>query len=397
MRSSSTLLRALSRGAASSLAMPSSEAAVVSSRAIVAACAMTASPSIAASTSPFSGVLGNGHRSFAADSIDDAVTASDYGIMYPPSGVFVGEPAPQWTAKAVVDGEIKQVSLSDYKGKYVVLFFYPKDFTFVCPTEIIAFSDRAKEFEALNCQLIAASTDTEECHLAWIRTPRNRGGLGYMQIPIVADTTKEISARYGVLIEKLGIAHRGLFIINPEGAIQQVTINDLPIGRSVDETLRVLQAIQFVAKHGEVCPANWKPGEKTMVADTDASMAYFSTLKEEAEGDEMAAKLSPIKDSKAFDQLINSGKQVVVDFYAPWCGKCRQISPFLNELVDKYPDVTFAKFDTTQENLESLSAKLGVKALPAFKFYKGGKEVHTEVVGYKKKPLEDAVKQLAGK
>lgn len=313
--------------------------------------------------------------------------------MYPPPTVFVGEHAPSFTANAVVDGEIKKVSLADYRGKYVVLFFYPKDFTFVCPTEIIAFSDRAKEFEALNCQLIAASTDTEECHLAWIRTPRSRGGLGYMQIPIVADTTKEIAARYGVLIEKMGVAHRGLFIINPLGVVEQITVNNLPIGRSVDETLRLLNAIRFVDKHGEVCPANWKPGEKTMVADAEKSMDYFSTVKD-AGGDDMAAKLHPIKDKAEYDALVASGKPVVVDFYAPWCGKCRQISPFLDELVDKYPGVTFAKFDTTQENLEALSAKLGVKVLPVFKFFKGGKQAMGDVTGYKKKPLEDAVMDL---
>jgi alkyl hydroperoxide reductase subunit AhpC len=176
----------------------------------------------------------------------------DDRVLYPAPRAFVGEPAPDFAAPAVVGGEIKSVRLSDFRGKYVVLIFYPKDFTFVCPTELIAFSDRAGEFEALNTQLIAASTDTEETHLAWIKTPRTRGGLGNMRMPIVADTTKEITARYGVLLERAGIALRGLFIINPEGVIQQVTVNDLPIGRSVDETLRLLQAIQFHAEHGEV-------------------------------------------------------------------------------------------------------------------------------------------------
>lgn len=115
--------------------------------------------------------------------------------------------------------------------------------TFVCPTEIIAFSDRAKEFEALNCQLIAASTDTEESHLAWIRTPRKRGGLGFMQIPVLADTTKAIAARYGCLVPESGVALRGLYIINPEGILEQIIVNNMPIGRSVDEALRLLQVM----------------------------------------------------------------------------------------------------------------------------------------------------------
>jgi alkyl hydroperoxide reductase subunit AhpC len=298
--------------------------------------------------------------------------------------------APLFSAGAVIDGQISYVNLDDYKGKWVVLFFYPKDFTFVCPTEIIAFSDRAKEFADLNCQVIAASTDTEECHLAWVRTPRKKGGLGTMQIPIVADTTKTIAAKYGVLLQDIGIALRGLFIINPEGIVEQATINNLPVGRDVDETLRLLTAFQFVAKHGEVCPAGWTPGEKSMVADPDGSMAYFETLQEHE--DDFAAKLMPIKSKEDYEALIASGKPVVVDVMAPWCGKCRQIAPFVDSLIDAHPEVTFAKLDTTE--LEALSKELGVEGLPAFKFFKGGKEVVSEVIGYKKKPLEDAVKKL---
>lgn len=142
---------------------------------------------------------------------------------------------------AVVDGEFKDISLDDYKGKFVVLFFYPKDWTFVCPTEIIAFSDRAREFEAIGCQLIAASTDTEESHLAWIKTSRKKGGLGHMNIPVLADTTKAIAARYGCLVPESGVALRGLYIINPEGVLEQIIVNNMPIGRSVDETLRLVQ------------------------------------------------------------------------------------------------------------------------------------------------------------
>eukprot|EP00879_Flechtneria_rotunda_P000636 GHRR01000749.1.p1 GENE.GHRR01000749.1~~GHRR01000749.1.p1 ORF type:complete len:394 (+),score=101.72 GHRR01000749.1:151-1332(+) len=338
-------------------------------------------------------------RGFASEAESAEGYADEYDyINYPPARAFVGQVAPNFEAPAVIDGEIRNIALSDYRGKYVVLFWYPKDFTFVCPTEIIAFSDRAKEFESLNCQVIAASTDTEECHLAWIKTPRHRGGLGYMQIPIVADTTKVIAARYGVLLEKAGIALRGLFIINPEGIVQQITVNDLPIGRSVNETLRLLQAIQFHAKFGEVCPANWKPGDKTMVADPEKSLQYFEEVHKETAGDdEFGKRLTPIKTRRDFEQLINSGDRVVVDFMAPWCGKCRMIAPFVDELAEKHPDTVFAKFDTSMEQLEPLSGELNIKALPVFKFYKGGKEVVQQVVGYKKKPLEQAVTELSAK
>lgn len=330
--------------------------------------------------------------SWAAHDDDEATWTSS--ILYPDPQVKIGEHAPLWSAPAVVDGEFKQISLNQYKGKWVVLFFYPKDFTFVCPTEIIAFSDRAKEFEALNCQVIAASTDTEETHLAWIRTPRKKGGLGYMQIPIIADTTKDIAARYGVLIEEKGIALRGLFIINPEGVVEQITVNALGVGRSVDETLRLLAAFQFVREHGEVCPAGWKPGEKTMIADPEKSLDYFSTVKEVDSDDGFAHKLKPLSTRKDYEAAIASGKPTVVDFYAPWCGKCRQIAPFMDTLVDKYPGISFYKVDTTEGAMESLSSELGVGALPSFKFFKGGKEVTPTVTGYKKKVVEEAVQKL---
>jgi len=188
------------------------------------------------------------------------------------------KPAPNFQGTAVVDGEFKEIKLADYKGKYLVLFFYPLDFTFVCPTEIIAFSDRVEEFRSINCEVVAASTDSHFSHLAWVNTPRKQGGLGDMKIPLLADKTCDIAKRYGCLLEEAGIAFRGLFIIDDKGNLRQITINDLPVGRSVDETLRLVQAFQFTDKHGEVCPAGWKPGKETMKADPKGSKAYFEKV-----------------------------------------------------------------------------------------------------------------------
>ncbi|XP_045760954.1 peroxiredoxin 1 isoform X1 [Maniola jurtina] len=185
------------------------------------------------------------------------------------------KPAPQFKTTAVVNGEFKDLSLSDYKGKYVVLFFYPLDFTFVCPTEIIAFSERADEFRKVGCEVIAASTDSHFTHLAWINTPRKQGGLGPMNIPIISDKSHRIARDYGVLNEETGIPFRGLFIIDDKQNLRQITVNDLPVGRSVEETLRLVQAFQYTDKHGEVCPANWRPGAKTIKPDTKAAQEYF--------------------------------------------------------------------------------------------------------------------------
>jgi len=189
----------------------------------------------------------------------------------------IQKPAPFFKGQAVVNGEFKEISLENYKEKYVVLFFYPMDFTFVCPTEIIAFSDRAEEFREIGCELIACSTDSHFSHFAWITTSRKMGGLGEMNIPLLADKTGDISRKYGVLKEDEGIAYRGLFIIDAKQNLRQITINDLPVGRSVDETLRLVQAFQFTDKHGEVCPAGWKPGGKTIKPDVKESKAYFET------------------------------------------------------------------------------------------------------------------------
>ena len=190
--------------------------------------------------------------------------------------VSIQKPAPDFKATAVIGEDFKDISLSDYKGKYLVLFFYPLDFTFVCPTEIIAFDDKLDEFKKRNCAVVGASVDSHFSHLAWQRTPRAEGGLGGVRYPLLADITKSISRDYGVLLEDDGVALRGLFLIDKKGIVRQSTINDLPLGRNVDETLRLVDALQFTEKHGEVCPANWTPGGDTIKPDPQASKEYFS-------------------------------------------------------------------------------------------------------------------------
>lgn len=187
----------------------------------------------------------------------------------------VQKEAPDFKATAVIGSEFKEIKLSDYRGRYVVLFFYPLDFTFVCPTEIIAFSDRYAEFEKRGVQLLAVSVDSHYSHLAWKNTPRSQGGLGDIHYPLVADMNKKIAADYGVLLEG-GIALRGLFLIDKSGIVRHITINDLPLGRSVDEALRVIEALQYFEQNGEVCPANWKPGAATIKPTVAGSKEYFT-------------------------------------------------------------------------------------------------------------------------
>ena len=190
----------------------------------------------------------------------------------------VGKPAPVFTATAVYDQEFKSICLKDYKGKYVVLFFYPLDFTFVCPTEITAFSDLYNCFKEINTEILGISVDSEYAHLAWLQTDRDDGGLGDLNYPLISDLTKSISKSYNVLTEQ-GKALRGLFIIDREGVLQHSVVNNLDFGRSVHETLRTLQAIQYVQSHpDEVCPANWKPGDSTMIADPVKSKEYFKSI-----------------------------------------------------------------------------------------------------------------------
>lgn len=190
--------------------------------------------------------------------------------------VLVTKQAPDFTAKAVMpDLSFKDVSLSDYRGKYVVLFFYPLDFTFVCPTEIIAFSEAVGQFEALGVQVLGCSVDSHYTHLAWRNTPRKQGGLGDIRYPLLADLDKKIAEQYDVLLPD-GIALRGLFLIDRQGVVRHQVVNDLPLGRSVDEALRLVKALQFFEANGEVCPANWKEGSATIKPDPKASQAFFA-------------------------------------------------------------------------------------------------------------------------
>jgi alkyl hydroperoxide reductase subunit AhpC len=191
--------------------------------------------------------------------------------------VLVTQPAPEFKAQAVMpDGTFQEVSLSDYRDKkYVLLFFYPLDFTFVCPTEIIAFSDRAADFEKLDVQILGASIDSHYSHLAWRNTPRTEGGLGQINYPLLADLNKEIGKVYDVLLGN-GICLRGLFLIDKKGVVRHQVVNDLPLGRSVDEALRMVQALQFVEEHGEVCPANWHEGARTIKPTVSESKAFFN-------------------------------------------------------------------------------------------------------------------------
>ncbi len=190
--------------------------------------------------------------------------------------VLVTQQAPDFKCTAVLaNGAFKDdFQLSDYRGKYVLLFFYPLDFTFVCPTEIIAFSDRVAEFEKVGVQVIGVSVDSHFSHLAWRNTPRNQGGIGDIQYPLVADLNKQIARDYDVLLPG-GVALRGLFLIDKEGVVRHQVVNDLPLGRSVDEALRMVQALQYFEANGEVCPANWKEGSRTIKPTVTDSKEFF--------------------------------------------------------------------------------------------------------------------------
>nr|YP_009397867.1 2-Cys peroxiredoxin [Sonderella linearis]ARW67053.1 2-Cys peroxiredoxin [Sonderella linearis] len=192
--------------------------------------------------------------------------------------IQVGDKAPNFSATAVYEQEFKQIKLSDYLGKYVILLFYPLDFTFVCPTEIIAFSDMYNQIYSLNTEILGISVDSEYCHLAWLQLDRESGGVGELKYPLISDLNKEISSSYNVLNSD-GKSLRGLFIIDKEGLIQHSLINNLDFGRSVDEAIRTLQAIQYVQTHvDEVCPANWQPGKSTIKSNPSGAKEYFKSI-----------------------------------------------------------------------------------------------------------------------
>lgn len=190
--------------------------------------------------------------------------------------LLIGKTAPHFTAKAVVKGKIiEEFSLRDFLGKYVVFFFYPLDFTFVCPTELHAFQEKLAEFEQRNTQVVACSIDSWFTHCAWLNTPKNKGGIEGVEYPIVSDLNKNISRNYQVLKEDEGIAYRGLFLIDKQGIVRHQLINDLPLGRSVEEVLRLVDALSYFEKNGEVCPANWKLGAKSMKPTQEGLVNYF--------------------------------------------------------------------------------------------------------------------------
>ena len=191
---------------------------------------------------------------------------------------LVTKEAPDFTADAVYgDNTIKPLKLSDYRGKNVVLFFYPLDFTFVCPSEILAFNKKLDEFKKRNTEVIGVSVDSKFTHLAWKNTKLEDGGIGNIQYPLVSDLKKEIASKYGVLFEAAGVAFRGLFLIDTKGNVRHALCNDLPLGRNVDEALRMVDALQFVETHGDqVCPANWKEGDEAMKPTQDGVASYLA-------------------------------------------------------------------------------------------------------------------------
>ncbi|MEM9399809.1 MAG: peroxiredoxin [Verrucomicrobiota bacterium] len=192
--------------------------------------------------------------------------------------VLVNKTAPDFTSAAVMGNGVinESFKLSDLRGKDVALFFWPLDFTFVCPTEIIAHDKKFEEFEAKGVEIVGVSIDSQYSHFAWRNTPINEGGIGPVRFPMVADVKHDICRAYGIEHEA-GVAMRGTFLIDKVGVVQHQVVNNLPLGRSVDELLRMVDALQYFEKHGEVCPANWKPGEKAMAPTAEGVKSYLAS------------------------------------------------------------------------------------------------------------------------
>jgi peroxiredoxin (alkyl hydroperoxide reductase subunit C) len=189
---------------------------------------------------------------------------------------LVTKEAPEFEAEAVMaNNSFDKISLKSLRGKYVLMFFYPLDFTFVCPSEILAFNHRVDALQKRNCELLGISVDSVYTHLAWKNTPVNQGGIGNIRFPLISDLAKKISRDYGVLLED-GVSLRGLFLIDKEGIVRHQLINDLPLGRNVEEALRIVDALQFTEEHGDVCPANWRPGEDAMTPTPEGVAEYLT-------------------------------------------------------------------------------------------------------------------------
>eukprot|EP01017_Pseudomicrothorax_dubius_P012114 TRINITY_DN1477_c0_g1_i1.p1 TRINITY_DN1477_c0_g1~~TRINITY_DN1477_c0_g1_i1.p1 ORF type:complete len:226 (-),score=78.01 TRINITY_DN1477_c0_g1_i1:123-800(-) len=204
----------------------------------------------------------------------------DSKIMQGRQELAIRKPAPVFDGVAYFKGEFKNINLTQYAGKYVVLFFYPLDFTFVCPTEIIQFATKAAEFRANNCEVIGCSIDSHFSHMEYCKKSRADGGLGDIDIPLLADVTKSIGLAYNTIIPEEGIAFRSTYIIDGKGILRHISMNDTPVGRNVDEVLRLVQAFQYTDEYGEVCPASWRKGDKTMKTDHNdtKTKTYFQEV-----------------------------------------------------------------------------------------------------------------------
>ncbi|XP_074640444.1 peroxiredoxin-2-like [Tubulanus polymorphus] len=218
------------------------------------------------------GVLSAGHR-LQPLALNNAKRLLSLSAVH--KSHLISKKAPAFETNCLIGDKFKTVNQSMFDNKYNVLFFYPLDFTFVCPTELVAFEDHLSEFKAINCNVVACSVDSHFSHLNWNKMPRKEGGLGGVSYPILSDLTRQIATDYGVLSDKGDIALRGLFIIDSKGIVRHSSINDTGVGRNVQEVLRLVKAFQFHDEHGEVCPANWQPGSQTIKPDTSRAKEFF--------------------------------------------------------------------------------------------------------------------------